>query len=164
MLQKDSTKVAEIWGLIFKTLCYLIVWIWSLRRECLVLDEWACLVRKSCLPWRRPSNKHFVQRPVVLGMPLGTYRDIGVLSTLNLLIYRGSPASMVSTSTISTCTNFSAIGIKFVLVGLLCSKIRTSGNCLCSTHQYEFRIVRFFPNPKNRTKRGLPVLSNLSAK
>ena len=24
------------------------------------------MVRKSCLPWRRPSNKHFVQRPVVL--------------------------------------------------------------------------------------------------
>ena len=35
-----------------------------------------------------------------------------------MLIYRGSPTS----------TNFSAIGIKFVLVELLCSKIRTSGN------------------------------------
>ena len=66
--------------------------------------------------------------------------------------YRGSP-----TSTVSTSTNFIAIGIKLVLVELLCSKISTSGNWLCSTHQYEFRIVRFFQNPKNRTKRGPPV-------
>ena len=44
---------------------------------------------------------------------------------------------------------------------LLCSKIRTSGNWLCSTHQYEFCIVQFFPNPKNRTKRGPPVLIRL---
>ena len=72
-------------------------------------------------------------------------------------IYRGSPTSTVSTSTISTSTNFSAIGIKFVLVGLQCSKIRTSGNQLCSTKQYDFRVVRFFQNPKNRTKRGPPV-------
>ena len=43
------------------------------------------------------------------------------------------------------------------LVELLCSKISTSGNWLCSTHQYEFRIVRFFQNPKIRTKRGPPV-------
>ena len=48
--------------------------------------------------------------------------------------YRGSPTSTVSTSTNSTSTNFSAIGIKFELVELLCSKIRTSGNWLCSTH------------------------------
>ena len=53
--------------------------------------------------------------------------------------YRGSPTSTVSTSTIFTSTNFIAIGIKLVLV--------------------EFRIVRFFQNPKNRTKRGPPVLS-----
>ena len=46
----------------------------------------------------------------------------------------GSPTSTVSTSTISTSTNFSAIDIKFVLVELLCSKIRTSENWLCSTH------------------------------
>ena len=32
-------------------------------------------------------------------------------------IYRGSPTSTVSTSTISTSTNFIAIGIKLVLVG-----------------------------------------------
>ena len=43
---------------------------------------------------------------------------------------------------------------------IVCSKIRTSGNWLCSTHQYEFRIVRFFQNPKNRTKRGPPVQNN----
>ena len=45
------------------------------------------------------------------------------------------------------------------LVELLCSKISTSGNWLCSTHQYEFRIVRFFQNPKICTKRGPPVNS-----
>jgi hypothetical protein len=33
--------------------------------------------------------------------------------------YRGSPTSTVSTSTNSTCTIFSAIGIKFVLVEFL---------------------------------------------
>ena len=44
------------------------------------------------------------------------------------------PTSTVSTSTNSTSTNFIAIDIKFVLVELLCSKIRTSGNWLCSTH------------------------------
>ena len=75
--------------------------------------------------------------------------------------YRGSHTSTVSTSTISTSTNFVAIGIKLVLVELLCSKISTSGNWLCSTHQYEFRIVRFFQNPKNRTKRGPPVNSGI---
>ena len=32
-------------------------------------------------------------------------------------MYRGSPTSTVSTSTISTSTNFIAIGIKLVLVG-----------------------------------------------
>ena len=46
----------------------------------------------------------------------------------------------------------------------LCSKIRTSGNWLCSTNQYEFRIVRFFPGPKNRTKWGPPVLDILWVK
>ena len=39
--------------------------------------------------------------------------------------YRGSPTSTVSSSTNSTCTNFGAIGIKVVLVELLCSKIST---------------------------------------
>jgi hypothetical protein len=48
--------------------------------------------------------------------------------------YRGSPTSTVSTSMISTSMNFSAIGIKLVLVEFLCSKIRTSGNWLCSTY------------------------------
>ena len=47
------------------------------------------------------------------------------------MLYRGSPTSTVSTSTISTSANFCAIGIKFVLMELLCSKIRTSGNWLC---------------------------------
>ena len=42
--------------------------------------------------------------------------------------------STVSICTNSTSTNFSAIGIKLVLVELLCSKIRTSGNWLYSTH------------------------------
>ena len=50
------------------------------------------------------------------------------------IMYRGSPTSTVSTSAISTSTNFCAIGIKFVLVESLCSKIRTSENWLCSTH------------------------------
>ena len=40
----------------------------------------------------------------------------------------GSSTSTVSTNTNSTSTNFSAIGIKFVPVELLCSKIRTNGN------------------------------------
>ena len=84
-------------------------------------------------------------------------RIFGGFAQIHRVLYRGSPTSTVSTSTISTSTNFSAIGIKFVLVGLLCSKIRTSGNQLCSTKQYDFRVVRFFQNPKNRTKRGPPV-------
>ena len=71
--------------------------------------------------------------------------------------YRGSPTSTVSTSTISTSMNFIAIGIRLLLVEFLCSKISTCGNWLCSTHKYEFRIVQFFQNPKNRTKRGPPV-------
>ena len=45
-----------------------------------------------------------------------------------------SPISTVFTSTISTSTNFIAIGIKLVLVELLCSKISTSENWLCITH------------------------------
>ena len=61
---------------------------------------------------------------------------------------------MVSTSTFSTSMNFSAIDIKFLLVELLFSKTHTSGNLLCSTHFYEFCIVRFFSNPTNRTERG----------
>ena len=39
-------------------------------------------------------------------------------------------------------------------VELLCSKIQTSGDWLCSTHKYEFHIVQFFPGPKNCTKWG----------
>ena len=40
-----------------------------------------------------------------------------MLGKLTICIYRGSPTSTVSTSTISTSTNFIAIGIKLVLVG-----------------------------------------------
>ena len=39
-----------------------------------------------------------------------------------------------------------------------CTDPYLSGNWLCNTHQYELRIVRFFSNPKNRTKRGPPVV------
>ena len=78
-------------------------------------------------------------------------------------MYRGSPTSTVSSSTISTSTVFQCYVLKTVLVEFLCTKNRTSGNWLCSTHQYEFRIVRFFPNPKNRTKRGPPVQINPSS-
>ena len=84
------------------------------------------------------------------------YKHIDSFSP-NLFQYRGSPTSTVSSSTNSTITNFGAIGIKFVQVELLCSKIRTSGNWQCSTHQYEFYIVPFFPGPKNRTKPEPPV-------
>ena len=42
--------------------------------------------------------------------------DLGVSFTFHFSKYRGSPASTVSTSTISTSTNFFAIGIKSVLV------------------------------------------------
>ena len=34
------------------------------------------------------------------------------------------------------------------------------GYVVC-THEYEFLIVRFFQNPKNRTTRGPPVLLKL---
>ena len=74
-------------------------------------------------------------------------------------MYRGSPTSTVSSSTISTSTVFECYVLKTVLVEFLCTINRTSGNWLCSTHQYEFRIVRFFQNPKNRTKRGPPAIS-----
>ena len=47
---------------------------------------------------------------------------------------RGSPTSTVSNTMVSTSTNFSAIGIKFVLVEFLFSKIHTIGNWLCSSH------------------------------
>ena len=57
---------------------------------------------------------------------------------------------------ISTSTIFQCYVVKIVLVEFLCSTISTSGNWLCSTD--EFCIVRFFPNPKNSTKRGPPVL------
>ena len=75
-----------------------------------------------------------------------------------LNLYRGSPTSTVSSSTISTSTVFQCYVLKTVLVEFLCTINRTSGNWLCSTHQYEFRIVRFFQNPKIRTKRGPPVI------
>ena len=46
--------------------------------------------------------------------------------------HQKSPTCTNSTSTNSpTTTNYRAIGIKFVLVELLCSKIRTSENWLC---------------------------------
>ena len=53
---------------------------------------------------------------------------------------------------------FSDLLVKIILVELQCSKIRTSGNWLCSTQKYELLIVHFFPGPKNRTKRGPPVI------
>ena len=71
--------------------------------------------------------------------------------------YRGSPTSTVSSSTIFTSTVFQCYVLKTVLVEFLYTINRTSGNWLCSTHYYEFRIVRFFQNPKNRTMRGPPV-------
>ena len=58
-----------------------------------------------------------------------------------LSMYRGSPTSTVSTCTISTSTNFIAIGIKLVLVELLCSKVSTSGNWLCSIHYLSMRVL-----------------------
>ena len=42
--------------------------------------------------------------------------------------YRKSPTSTVSTSKIFSSMNFIALGIKFVPVELLCSKICTRGN------------------------------------
>ena len=52
--------------------------------------------------------------------------------------YRGSPTSTVFTNTISTSTNFKSywykISISGIFTWLLCSKISTSGNWLCSTH------------------------------
>ena len=48
--------------------------------------------------------------------------------------YRGSPTSTVSSSTISTSTVFQYYLLKTVLVEFLCTKNRTSGNWLCSTH------------------------------
>ena len=56
------------------------------------------------------------------------YLAVSVFLTSNFYI-TGGPTSIISTS-----TNFIAIGIELVLVELLCSKISTSGNWLCSTH------------------------------
>ena len=74
--------------------------------------------------------------------------------------YRGSPTSTVSSSTISTSTVFQCYVLKTVLVEFLCTKNRTSGNWLCSTHQYEIRIVQFFPSPKNRTNLEIQLAKN----
>ena len=71
--------------------------------------------------------------------------------------YRGSPTSTVFTSMNSTSTNFSAIGMKFILVEFLISKFVLVEFSLCTTQLVQFRIVRFFPGPKNRTKWGPPV-------
>ena len=56
--------------------------------------------------------------------------------------YRGSPPCTVSTNMISTSTNFSAIGIKFVLVELLFSKIRTKINSLYQVSILDYCIAR----------------------
>ena len=73
-------------------------------------------------------------------------------------MYRGSPTSRVSDSTNSTSSNFSAIGIKFVLVELLCNKICTNGNWLGMYYPLvQISLVGSFPGPKICTKRGPPV-------
>ena len=61
--------------------------------------------------------------------------------------YRGSP-----TCTVSTNTEFSAIGIKFVLVECVISKF-----VLCTTQLVQISHSKFFPGPKNGTKQGSPV-------
>ena len=68
---------------------------------------------------------------------------------------------MVSTSTNSTSSNFSAIVIKFVLVEFVISKFVLVEFSICTTHLVRiFRIVQFFPGPKNHTKRGPLYLQN----
>ena len=53
-------------------------------------------------------------------------------SCSNLAIYRGSPTSIVSTSTISTSTNFHKVLHKVVLVGDLISKFVLVELTLCT--------------------------------
>ena len=69
---------------------------------------------------------------------------------------------MVSTSAISTSTNFRAIGIKLVPVEFLpnCYVVKlvlVEIGYVVPTSNIFF-IVRYFPNPKNRTKQGPHVL------
>ena len=54
---------------------------------------------------------------------------------------RGPPLVRSSLVRFPLLQIFIAIGIGLVVVELLCRKISTNGNLLCSTHQYKFPIV-----------------------
>ena len=115
----------------------------------------------SWLP-KRPKQKNSYPKKWLTGHVYILSCQSWTWSQTKFIIFycRGAPTSTVSCSTISTCTVFQCYVLKTVLVEFLCTINLTSGNWLCSTHKYEFRIVRFFPNPKNRTKRGPPVFQN----
>ena len=68
---------------------------------------------------------------------------------------------MVSTSTISTSTNFQKVVHKVLLVGDLISKFILVELTLCTTQLVQISNSTIFPCPKNRTKRGPPVVDIL---
>ena len=70
-------------------------------RRRLVLDDKTPPVKTTHKPLPIPDR-------IIIGQPREEIRE---------MVYRGSPTSTVSTITISTSTNFIAIGIKLVLVG-----------------------------------------------
>ena len=72
------------------------------------------------------------------------------------MVVQGSP-----TSTVSTSTNFSVIGIKFVLVKFIINKIILLEFSLCTTQLVQILHSTIFPCPKNRTKWGPPVVDIL---
>ena len=67
----------------------------------------------------------------MFGMILGGFVDYQSCS--NLAIYSGSPTSIVSTSMISTSTNFQKVLHKVVLVGDLITKFILVDLTLCSS-------------------------------
>ena len=84
--------------------------------------------------------------------------QVTIYKSFSELYVQGVPTSRVSNSTNSTSSNFSAIGIKFVLVELLCNKICTNGNWLGMYYPLvQISLVGSFPGPKICTKRGPPV-------
>ena len=104
-------------------------------------------VRKTCINFQLNSSASCFKRShhemkseclSVVGKSLAAHWDKIIIISLiccwawSVVVYRGSPTSAVSTSTISTSTNFQKVLHKVVLVGDLISKFILVELTLCT--------------------------------
>ena len=93
---------------------------------------------------------------MIFGMILGGFVDYQSCS--NLAIYRVSPTSIVSTSTISTSTNFQKVLHKVVLVGDLISKFVLVELTLCTTQLVQILHSTIFSKSQKSYYAGTPCI------